>query len=28
VTDRLALRVPVCNDCSGRQAQWDEVAPT
>ena len=26
VTDRLALRVPVCNECSGRQAKWDEAA--
>ena len=25
VTDRLALRVPVCNECSGRQTAWDEA---
>ena len=28
VTDRLALRVPVCNECSGRQARSDEAPPT
>ena len=28
VTDRLALRVPVCNECSGRQAKGDEAPPT
>jgi hypothetical protein len=28
VTDRLALRAPVCNECSGRQAKWDEAPQT